>query len=433
MNPWILRMNWTLVLFILCLSSFTPSEKVALGSAFLVLVGVIGEEVAELKFLKGEKRERTKEAIKRFAIGVLVLGLAGDLVGVVMGQAEMAALIKQAGEAATSASKASTAAGEAKTKADAADIAAGNAQTKSDAANQTAGQAKDKADAVGKKAEDLDRQLASANTQLAAVETKRAALEKALETMEICSAPRVIPGWVAGKQTNADPLRPFAGRHVTIEFVPDAEARRAALNLAGTLTEAGWKIDRVTGQDGIADGVMIQAYEAPFADRSLPLSANALEEKESATDADNAANALIKFLHSYFWEAIRMPPPWDHEGKLIDDPRIIPVGGLRIQVGLYPAVAFVSPPGDKALVEFMAQRHKKQEEDEQAIAKGDAEIDKRDKGTMEHLTPEQAAAIKAGREEWKSWFNKWVSERKQRREEDSRPCQAVSFSTLVNP
>src|ERR1017187_10866070 len=159
MNSWIFSMTWIFVRLVLWLLSFTPSERMALFAAFLVLLGVIGEEVAELKFLEGEKQSRVKERVKRWAVGILLLGLAGDVVGIVMGQAEMAAVTKQAGEAATSAhnaaSDAKTAhdlaqgasdtagaakkkAGEAKGKADAADIASGEATRKSKAADRAA-------------------------------------------------------------------------------------------------------------------------------------------------------------------------------------------------------------------------------------------------------------------------------------------------------
>jgi hypothetical protein len=53
MNSWIVNM---VIAFALWLSTFSPSERVALGSAFLVLVGVIGEEVAEIENLRDEKK-----------------------------------------------------------------------------------------------------------------------------------------------------------------------------------------------------------------------------------------------------------------------------------------------------------------------------------------------------------------------------------------
>lgn len=103
MNFWLvgtISMSGALSLWVSTLTS-TPSEKVALGSAFLVLIGVIGEYVVEISAV--EKRKPLRKAIKWFSMTVLVLGLSGDALGIVMGQAEMAALTKEAGDAAQSA------------------------------------------------------------------------------------------------------------------------------------------------------------------------------------------------------------------------------------------------------------------------------------------------------------------------------------------
>jgi hypothetical protein len=87
---------WIFVRIVLWLLSFTTSEIIALGSALLVLIGVIGEEIADLKVLEEKDNARIKRAVKRSAIGLLLLGLAGDALGIVMGQAEMASLTQTA-------------------------------------------------------------------------------------------------------------------------------------------------------------------------------------------------------------------------------------------------------------------------------------------------------------------------------------------------
>jgi len=89
------------VAFSLWFATFTPSERVALIAAFLVLVGVAGEYVIELPAI--EERTRLKARIKRLSMALLLLGLAGDVLGIVMGQAEMAALTREASDAAASA------------------------------------------------------------------------------------------------------------------------------------------------------------------------------------------------------------------------------------------------------------------------------------------------------------------------------------------
>ena len=93
MNSWTFSIVPVFVRFALWLLSFTPSERVALGGAFLVFLGVLGEEVAEIKYLDEKNREGLKKNIKRWTIGILLMGLGFDAVGIVMSQAEMAALI----------------------------------------------------------------------------------------------------------------------------------------------------------------------------------------------------------------------------------------------------------------------------------------------------------------------------------------------------
>jgi hypothetical protein len=90
-----------LVAFFLWFATFTVSERVALVSAVLVLIGVVGEYVAEIGEV--ENRKRLCKRIKRLSMAILLIGLSGDALGIVMGQAEMAALTTKAGDAATSA------------------------------------------------------------------------------------------------------------------------------------------------------------------------------------------------------------------------------------------------------------------------------------------------------------------------------------------
>jgi hypothetical protein len=62
--------------------------------------------------------------------------------------------------------------------------------------------------------------------------------------------------WIVGNKSSFDPLKPFA-RQAMVEFVPEFETRRAAVNIAGALRGAGWKITRFTSANDIDDGVEI--------------------------------------------------------------------------------------------------------------------------------------------------------------------------------
>ena len=99
MNSW----TWMILRPVLWFMTFTPSERVALISAILVLTGVIGEYFAEIDEDEVEISKRLRKRIKQLSMAVLLLGLGGDLLGIVMGQAEMTTLTKEAGDAATSA------------------------------------------------------------------------------------------------------------------------------------------------------------------------------------------------------------------------------------------------------------------------------------------------------------------------------------------
>ena len=71
MNSSIFKILWIWI-SIPWLSSFTRAERVALFAALLVLFGVIGEEVVELKFLEAPERARLKRNIKRWSISLLL-------------------------------------------------------------------------------------------------------------------------------------------------------------------------------------------------------------------------------------------------------------------------------------------------------------------------------------------------------------------------
>ncbi len=129
MNFWMFKMTLG---FLLWFATFTPSEKVALTSAFLVLIGVIGEYVVEVKAV--EERKPLAKRIKRLSMALLVLGLSGDVLGIVMGQSEMAAITRESGDAATSARTARQEAGAVKSIADEARADAKDALAKAQAA-----------------------------------------------------------------------------------------------------------------------------------------------------------------------------------------------------------------------------------------------------------------------------------------------------------
>jgi hypothetical protein len=306
-----------------------PSRKwlfIDLFGVLLVSVGLAGEFIVDVK--AGGVETQIRDANARLT--VLLENEAGDAK-------------KSADAAATSASTALGLANTAGTKAADAETTAGNAST-------TASTASESAKAVGLKAAELTAQLTTTSKELEAVEAKRKALEAALTDLAICTAPRVIPFWLANGTSYFAPLLPLAGQIASIEYIPyDAEARRAALNLARALNDAGWAVQLPPKPvDGLEDGVYVQ----PFPHRPDG-SNNNLRAK-----ADYAADGLIDFLHSYNWAAAQSPA--------VVRPDSMPDGAIRIQIGLYPPAVNSALPGEAALNDsekrFQAAR-KKQLED----------------------------------------------------------------------
>jgi hypothetical protein len=293
--------------------------------------------------------------------------------------------------------------------AEAKDMANGSV-AKAGQAKTEAGIAQKQADAVEQKSEDL-------RIKLGEDEDKRAELEKSLITMATCSAPRVIPFWTVGNTSaSIDPLKRFAGRHAVIEVVADDEARRAASSLARTLVGAGWKIDiPPTPPDQINDGVEVQVYPLPsFPTQLLPEQVNG--EWESHLRSSEAVDALVDFLHSYNWQA---RSGWPIRGK-----NDVPRDGLKIMIGLDPAVVYVTPPGAKDIADALSRSEL---ETQEVKKKRDEEQRKREEAIVKNLTPQQAAEFMSRRERDRA-LEKSMEERY------LGPCQTLSGLTPhINP
>jgi hypothetical protein len=237
MNSWIFSIAPVLSRFILWLLSFTSSERVALCSAFLVLLGVIGEEVVELSFLDGARWKRTKANIKRWSIGILIVGLAGDALGIVMGQAEIAALIKEAGDAKTSAEIAVADAAKAHIEAGKAVGEAGEAETK-------AGDALGKVASVEGQAEEISQRLTKQDLRSHLLATKKS------------------------RDKFRASIKPFRGQKFDIRYCPgnDNEIEFLSLNLMGTIAgePTGWIMQEFDHALGCGTGlVLLIDKEAP--------------------------------------------------------------------------------------------------------------------------------------------------------------------------
>jgi hypothetical protein len=294
-------------------------------------------------------------------------------------------------------------AGNAKTSADSAARAASSAGNEADKAQQKGG-------IVAKQAEELNRKLVAATTQLEAVDAKRAELEKSLINLAVCNAPRVISNWFftsgPGAKSYVDSLRPMAGQTVFIDVVPDAEPRRAALNIARTLADAQWNVETpLRLLDGLEDGVSVQP--------SVPtLTESAKGEVQNMSPywhASDVAEKLLDFLHSYNWQAVRGWPT-DPQGKLIRDEKVLPAGAIRIQVGLYPPAVYVSPPGQKELTSAMEEMRRERE-------KTRAESKRKREEQLATFPPEVRKRLQQADDEWEAKIKSVTS---------NGPCQVLN-------
>lgn len=95
-NFWICHMpefSFSLLPFALWFIGLSVALKWAYGSAFLVFIGVVGETIADLT--DWIKDEHLSKKIEKASALLLILGLAGDLVSIGLGQTEIAGLNRE--------------------------------------------------------------------------------------------------------------------------------------------------------------------------------------------------------------------------------------------------------------------------------------------------------------------------------------------------
>jgi len=160
---------------------------------------------------------------------------------------------------------------------------------------------------------------ASANERAEIEALKRVEMEKSL-------ARRTIPLVVMGGKWNTDPLKPFAGIQVIVEYLPELEPYRAALEVRALADSVGWKVVKFAPQTELADprwdGVTVQWYWP-----GMPKDPNQFFQNLRAEEKPkNAATALVEFLKLNNWGADSKPSSLGE----------IPPDTIRVRVGLKP-------------------------------------------------------------------------------------------------
>ena len=214
------------------------SEWALLFCGLIVLIGIWGE-------IKSEQHSKTLRMFEYLVLyGILGELLADGGLFLFSSQLEMISeaevlhaetSAKQAYVSARDAHRQSTAAQE---KASDAIAEAGKLRVRASANEREAARLSREANGQRRIAEQL-------KVESETLKAKNLETESKLINLAVCNAPRVIPFWSTGGKTSVDSLRPYAGRVAIIEFLPDAEARRAATNIERSLKEAKWDIKAV--------------------------------------------------------------------------------------------------------------------------------------------------------------------------------------------
>ena len=301
-------------------------------------------------------------------------------------------------------------AGNAKNSAEGAASAAQRAKVESAKAVSSASNALNLARDARGEADSVQQEIGKASGQLEQLEAETQKTKSDLTNLALCNAPRVISHWSlvnpAGAKSYVDPLRPMAGQIVFIEVVPDAEARRAALDIAKTLLDAEWKVQTpLRSVDGLSDGVSVQPSVPSFTASGK----GEIPDMSPYWHASEVAEKLLDFLHSYNWQA-GLGWPTEPQGKLIPDEKILTAGAIRIQVGLYPPAVYVSPPGQKELASAMDEIRLERE-------KTMAESKRKREEQLAALPPEVRKRLQQTEEEWDA---------KVKSETSNGPCQALN-------
>jgi hypothetical protein len=134
-----------------------------------------------------------------------------------------------------------------------------------------------------------------------------------------------------------EPLKDFKEQKVIIEYLPEAEPRRAAQSLAQVLRAEGWAIEGLNPNENLWNsmhsGVHAEQYNVPsfatFQSRD-EFNAHVAAMWRSA----KAADCVIAFLKKRRWKGLR--GGWQEEGEL-------PAGTLRIRIGTKPEPAIPRP------------------------------------------------------------------------------------------
>jgi hypothetical protein len=308
-------LSWLLFSLCLWLASLSSGALWSYGSAFVVLVGVVGETITELT--EWIKPEADRKKIAKISAIVLILGLTGDLLAIRETQIEVASLTKEAGDARKSAERAASAA---------------------DRANASADEAKQKTNALSEQADALSFRMEAASGKLSVLE-KNTAEQGPRAKLLVKAAPELA--WK---------LAPFARQHVELFICgqpgqPDQEttdAWAAIANILGTATVLG-----VTGAKWNLLPTNLYFADNCGAARGLGLGVNVFVSKRSSGTTTKAADVLGH-------ELAKTLPPSPNEMPARVDPAF---AKLLVSKGFDKNAPWIAPGLDSDLITVLIGAH----------------------------------------------------------------------------
>lgn len=212
---------------------------------------------------------------------------------------------------------------------------AGTANRDAGLANEAAAQANERAKKLEKEAAELKKQNLDTERKLEAERRTRLELEKSLNPRSLAyigeQAIFTDPSMLASVtglrgKSNIDPLKPFAGTNVILQYLPDAEASRAAGSIASIIKAAGWNVTELSARPELIgeyfDGVVVWAHRPRTPAGSFPNT----EQERAKMWSDGAAASVVLFLRSNNWQA-------DLRGVGKGE---VPINTVKIMVGFKP-------------------------------------------------------------------------------------------------
>lgn len=175
----------------------------------------------------------------------------------------------------------------------------------------------------------IQRENLEIGTTLEEERSIRLELERSLK-------PRVLGFLGNAVKSSVDGLKPFTDIQTIIGFIPDdAEARRAAGNIAQILVLAGWKIASSGPDPGAAmEGVVVEQYLAPTPLTPRLPTAEDQQHRADERHSHDAAVALVDLLQANDWKATLGFAAREMAGHTI------PRNTVRVRVGIKPLPYF---------------------------------------------------------------------------------------------